>query len=416
MRVRRLSIVTLIALVFGIHGPAGAQVTALDAAAQALRNNPVFVDGAVRVENIPLDVDRLRARARRSDTPIFVAVLPAAAAEETGGEPGRVPATLAQKTGLRGTYAVLVGRSFRAASNVLPTGRAETLATTAFQRNTEVQAVLEDFIDRANQEVASGVSGGSQSGSGTESTEDGGGGAGGGGAVLLLLAVGGGGLYMWSRGRRKKRQAADAKQLAADRQMLQADLSVLGDDVLALEPEVTMHPDARDDYDAGVTRFKSAQAALEYADDQVDLVRVGRVIDEGRYAMARARAVAQGRPPPPPPPELTRPGRHDEPAMELDEAGAPRYSGYGGPMPFYGGGGWFGGGTGLLTGLMLGQMLGGGFGGWGGGYYGGGAQGDGGGGGSDGGDGGGGGGGDWGGGDFGGGDFGGGDFGGGGDF
>ena len=206
--------------------------------------------------------------------------------------------------------------------------------------------------------------------------------------------------------------------MEADRQLLSAELSVLGSDVLELEPQVTMHPDARPDYDAGVTRYKSAQAALKYADDQVDLVRVERVIDEGRYAMDRARAHIEGRQPPPPPEKLTRPGRHDEPAMDLDDEGAPVYVGRGGMMPWYGGGGWFGGGTGLLTGLMLGQMLGGGFGGWG--YGGGWGHG-----GHEGGDGGGGdsgeaggdwGGGDWGGGDFGGGDFGGGDFGGGGDF
>ena len=183
---------------------------------------------------------------------------------------------------------------------------------------------------------------------------------------------------------------------------------------MELEPDVSLHPDARPDYDAGVTRYQSAKAALEYADDRIDLVRVERVIDEGRYAMARARAVIDGRPAPPPPESLAQPGRHGEPPIELDDQRQPVYAGYGGG--WYGGGGWFGGGSGgLLTGLLLGQMLGGGWGGgWGGGYYGG--QDDGGGdsgGGDSGGDWGGG---DFGGGDFGGGDFGGGDFGGGGDF
>ena len=107
-----------------------------------------------------------------------------------------------------------------------------------------------------------------------------------------------------------------------------------------------------------------------------------------------------GRPPPEPPPELRRPGRHGEPAVDLDDDRRPLYAGYAGPYQV----GWFGGG-GLFNGLLLGALLGG-FGGWGwggttvineGDTY---VDGDGGGG-------------DFGGGDFGGGDFGGGDFGGG---
>jgi hypothetical protein len=183
--------------------------------------------------------------------------------------------------------------------------------------------------------------------------------------------VGGLGLLLWSRRRRREVEARDRRDTAADRQLVQAELSVLGDDVLALEPDVALHPDARPDYDAGVTRYRSGQAAMEYADDRVDLVRVQRVVDEGRYAMARARARIEGREPPAPPEDLRRPGRRDEPALDLDDRGTPVYVGYGG-MPWYGGG-WFGGGGGLLTGLLLGEVLGGGWGGggWAGGWGGG---------------------------------------------
>jgi len=409
--VRRLSILLISTLVAVVHlgAPAGAQVTALDAAASALRNNPVYVDsGAERARDV--DADRLRNRIRQGGSPIFVAVLPASAVAEAGGDVNRLPTVLAQRVGLQGTYAVVSGSSFRAGSNVLPTGQAGTLATASFQARSGdgVGAVLDTFVDRVNS-AGAGSSAAPSGNSGNDTGSDGGGGSGSGG-LLLLLALGGGGFFLWSRSRSKTKRAEAAKEYAADRQLLQAELSVLGQDVIELEPNVTIHPDARPDYDAGVTRYQSAQAALEYADDQVDLVRVERVIDEGRYAMARARARIDGREPPPPPENLTRPGRHDEPALDVDERGEPVYVGYGG-MPWYGGGGWFGGGSGLLTGLMLGQMLGGGYGGWG--HYGGG-HGDGG---NDGGDSGnGGGGGDWGGGGFGGGDFGGGDFGGGGDF
>mgnify|MGYP000005730221 CR=1 FL=1 len=379
---------------------AAAQVSSLDAAASALRSNPVYVDGSAELAG-DIDADRLRSRIRGGESPIFVAVLPASA-----GDANQMPTELANKVGLRGTYAVVTGRSFRAGSNVLPTGQAGALATASFQARSDsgVGSVLETFVDRVN-EAASGQSAGGGTASGGDTRESSGSGSG--GILLVLLLLAGGGFFIWSRSKSKARRAEEARQYAADRQLLQAELSVLGQDVMDLEPDVSLHPDARPDYDAGVTRYQSAKAALEYADDRIDLVRVERVIDEGRYAMARARAVIDGRQPPPPPESLAQPGRHGEPPIELDDDRQPVYAGYGGG--WYGGGGWFGGGSGVLTGLMIGSMLGGGWGGgWGGGYYGGGDGGD------SGGDSGGGG--DWGGGDFGGGDFGGGDFGGGGDF
>ena len=141
--------------------------------------------------------------------------------------------------------------------------------------------------------------------------------------------------------------------------MVEAELSVLGDDVVGLADVVALHPEARADYDAGVSRYRAAVAALESARDQIDLVRLERVIQEGSYAMARVRARVDGRPPPAPPESLQRPGHHGEPPVSLDEHAAPMY--VGGQYPFYGGG-WFGGGSGLFTGLLLGSALGGGWG------------------------------------------------------
>lgn len=419
MVMRRIGLVLvalLLVLVAGV-GVAGAQST-VDQAANTLRSDPVYVDPAAERAS-QVDAGRLRDLIRGGDTPIFVAVLPAAAVDEAGGDAGRLAALVGQRVGLAGTYAVLAGNSFRAASNVIPTRTVASLASSSFQSASGEgpQAVLVRFIDRV-QDVASaaGSSSGSGSGSdvvpsGDEATADEGS-DGGGTGLLVLLLVGGVVLavVMTSRGRKKKEAAR--QRAAADRQELGAELSVLASDVVTLEDQVDLHPDARPDYDAAVMRYQAAQAAIERADDDVDFVRVRRVIDEGRYAMNRARAIVEGREPPAPPADLTRPGSHNEPPIQVDEQGQPFYAGAG--MPFYGGGGWFGGGGGLLTGLLLGSMLGGGFGGWGGGYYGGGGYGGGEGGGDGGGDGGDGGdgGGDWGGGDFGGG-FGGGDFGGG---
>jgi hypothetical protein len=417
-----LTVLTL-ALTVALGGPAGAQTTVVDRAAQELRRAPVYVDPAAERPISSSAAQDLRNRIAAGPSPIFVAVLPAAAVAEAGGDVNQLPSVLGQRVGLQGTYAVVAGDSFRAGSTSLPGGQAGALATSSFQAQSAAgtEAVLRTFVDRVNQARTSGTSASTGSGGNggfdrpTSTTSSGSGGT----VLLLVILAAGVGLFVWSRRRRQREEQEDRRETAADRQMLQAELSVLGDDVLALEPDVTTHPEARADYDAGVTRYKSAEAALESADDRVDLVRVQRVVEEGRYAMARARARIDGREPPPPPQPLQRPGRRDEPALDLDERGTPVYVGYGG-MPWYGGG-WFGGGGGggLLTGLMLGEMLGGGgWGrGWGGGGWGGGGWGDGDddrggsddGGASAGGDwGGGAGGGDWGGGDFGGGDFGGG--------
>ena len=142
---RRLWIALVPLLLVLVAGPAGAQVSALDAAASALRSTPVYVDDAAeRARDV--DVDRLRALIRRGDRPIFIAILPASAANDAGGSVNEVPAALARKVGLRGTYGVVTGTSFRAGSTDLPTGLAATLATDAFQerRDDGVGAVLED--------------------------------------------------------------------------------------------------------------------------------------------------------------------------------------------------------------------------------------------------------------------------------
>jgi hypothetical protein len=78
-------------------------------------------------------------------------------------------------------------------------------------------------------------------------------------------------------------------------------------------------------------------------------------VDEATYAMARARAIIDGRTPPPPPPVLQRAGTRGEPAVRLDDRMNPTY--VGSTAPFRSG--WFVGGGGLFGGLLLGSMFGG---------------------------------------------------------
>jgi hypothetical protein len=143
--------------------------------------------------------------------------------------------------------------------------------------------------------------------------------------------------------------------------MTRAELSVLADDVLRLEPQIVLKPEARNDYEAALHRYRVAQAALDDTTAPVDLVRVQRVVDEASYSMSRAKAILDGRKPPPPPDGLQQPGRHGEPAVVLDDRNEPRY--VDSPASFQSG--WFSFGPGLFGGLLMGSMLSGGFG-WGG--------------------------------------------------
>src|SRR3954469_1937478 len=159
-------------------------------------------------------------------------------------------------------------------------------------------------------------------------------------------------------GRPRGRSRSAARQEQVNPQMTRAELSVLADDVLRLEPQVALHPEAREDFEAATHRYRVAQAAVEHAQSSDDLVRVQRVVDEATWAMARARAAIDGRPPPAPPAQLQRPGPRGEPAVALDDRDSPTY--VGSPAPFRSG--WFGGG-GLLGGMFFGPLIGG-FGGW----------------------------------------------------
>jgi hypothetical protein len=144
-----------------------------------------------------------------------------------------------------------------------------------------------------------------------------------------------------------------------NRALLRAELDVLADDVLRLEPQVALKEEARNDYESAAHRYRVAQAALDQTSDAVDLGRVQRVVDEATWAMARARAIVEGRPPPSPPPPLQRRGPGGEPPVAVDDQDEPSY--IGSPASFRSG--WFAGGTGLFGGLLLGSVLGG-FGSW----------------------------------------------------
>lgn len=383
--------------------PAATAGLTLPQVAQKLETNAVYVapDAEVRV-----DASRVRREIDAVDAgSVYVAVLP-----DRAGDPTEVLRTLIDDVGRNGTYAVIVGKHFRAGSDVVK--GAGDLATAAIDAHGDEGATptLVDFVDR--------VADRKQHPDGTPS------GAGWAFPALLLLGLV---LFLATRSRGRHRQntaeLADVKSVAHD------DLMALADDVQRLETQVHGNAAAQAAYDRAIQSYGDASSAFDRARTPKEMSRVGQSLEDGRYQMAVAQAALEGRQAParrapcffdprhgpsardvlwaPPGGSLRKVPACAADAQRIEQGLEPqtRQIAYGGrTIPYYFAppmfGGYFGG---FLPGLLVGEMLGGPFG-WGGGWYGGGW--------------------DSGGGSFGGGgdfsggfgDFGGGDFGGGGDF
>jgi hypothetical protein len=398
-----MHLVLLILALLLVLAPGAAAQSAVDQAAQALESDPVYVDSQARNVLSADEADALRRRIEQEAPGLRIAILPRAA-----GEPNDVTRELRSQLG--GSVATVVGNAFR----VDGSPEVEDAATAAFEANRGegVAAVLLDFVDRVG---GAGTSGGTDGGDG--------GGVGAGGIILLGLAGAGGAAVLVSRRRRRREEEAEFAEVKDN---ARDDLVALGEDIRALDLDIEMpnvSPAARSDYEQAVNAYDRADSAWEVARRPEDLEPVGAALEEGRWAMASAKARLEGRQPP----ERRSPcffdPRHGPSSREVEwapyggeprmvpacEADAQRVERGDDPearevtlggerMPYWAAGpmyapfmgGFFG--AGILPGLFIGTMLGDV---WdtpdtGGGDFGGG--------------------GDWGGGDFGGGDFGGGDF------
>jgi hypothetical protein len=378
---------------------------------------------------------RLRDLIAESDAgPIYIAVLPASARDEAGGDPTAGLREIARQLREPGVYAAVIGDSFRAGSLGADVPASNLARESLDAHATDgTYAVLADFARRVGDVRA-----------GAGSSGDGAADRGGGGfpVVLLLLLALPLAAFALSRRRRRKREEEYARaELEEVKQVAREDLVALGDDIRALDLDVQM-PDAdseeRTHYGQAVESYTQAAQALDRVRRPEDIERVTSALEEGRWAMSAAKAELAGREAPERRPPCFFDPRHGPSVDEVEwspPGGQPRavpvcaadlqrvhdgmdpearHVPVGGQMvPYWQAGpaylpwagGFFGGG--LLPGLFIGSILGGGMG-----LFGGAAAGEafa-----SEGGDFGGGEFGDFGGGDFGGGDFG--DFGGGGDF
>jgi hypothetical protein len=388
-RLRSLSLLAAVLAAFAHTASVSAQVDAagtLHRATEALRSSPVYIDPHAERAISPGDTARLRtAIGRYNAGPLFIAVLPSSAADETGGDPGAALRELALSVAQTGTYAAVIGNSFRAGATagVLPQGTAGALAAQALRakRGAGTESVLEDFIRRVGQARAGGAGGADRRG--------GSGGSGFPTALLLVLLAIPAALFGLRRWRRAKRQRADFERV---RRVARDDLIALGDDIRRLDLDVEMpnaRADAKQHYALAVDRYSQAEEALERARRPEDLEGVTNKLEEGRWAMAAAAAELEGRPPPErrlpcffdprhgpsvTDVEWAPPGGQPRPvpacaadALRIQEGGEPsvrQVAMGGGMVPYWQAGSafapWAGGffGGGLLPGFFLGTMIG----------------------------------------------------------
>jgi hypothetical protein len=274
------------ALVFACSAQAG---PIINRAAVALRANPVYVDPSAELSISAADQQRLRQTIDTAGAgPVYIAILPAAAELEAGGNPDGVLQTLHGQLGQKGTYAVVVGRHFRAGSEgVLPRGVAGQLATEALDahRSEGVTATLVDFVDR----VAAARQGGGTGGRGSGSP-------GAGGSVLIGLLIAAAVAFLIFRAvngrRRQQAELAEVKAAAHD------DLIALADDVQKLEEPAASNPSAKAEYTQALDCYDTATRSYDRATQPRQLEAVTSALEEGRYHMSAAEAVLAGRTPP----------------------------------------------------------------------------------------------------------------------
>jgi hypothetical protein len=385
---RPLSLISTLVIALAPAAPAHAQGT-LSEAAQALRDSSVYVDPDAERALSDDEVERLRTLiADTGAGPMYLTILPASARDEAGGDPSAALREIAEELREPGTYAGIIGDSFRAGSAGVDVP-ASDLARASLEAHAAdgTFAVLEDFVRRVGEARAGG------------GTSGGGGDDGGGGFPVVLLLLLGVPLAFIGLGRirqRKREQERERSEFDEVRQVAREDLVALGDDIRALDLDVEMpgaDAEGRQHYDQAVERYTDAEQALDRARGPADLQPVTSALEEGRWAMEAAKAeLAGGEAPERRPPcffdprhgpsvadaEWAPPGGQPRPVpvcaadlQRIEDGIDPqaREVPYGGQMvPYWAAGpaympwagGFFGGG--LLPGLFIGSMLGGGFG------------------------------------------------------
>ena len=394
--VRRL--VLALTFLFVLSAAPAAQAQVMETAADRLREDSLYIHPSVESALDPAEVRRLEKLVRESSTPMYLAILPSAALEEGGGTDQGAIIKLAQEVGRRGIFALAIvtggERDYFIAGSNFATGdgriRKAANDAVATRRDEGVGPIVIDFVERANALTADAATGAAPEAPAADGVDDAGAGAG------TLILLGGGalaaGAYFVTRRERRRLQGGafeEAKDNARD------DLIALGEDIRSLDIDVEMPGTPKaviDDYSVALAAYERAENAWEAARSPEDLEPVSMALEEGRWAMASAKARLEGEEPPLRRAPCFFDPRHGPSSREVEWAppyGAPRMVPAceadaqrvergedphareimvgGQPTPYWNAGpayapfagGFFGGSTaGLLPSLLVGSMLG----------------------------------------------------------
>jgi hypothetical protein len=290
----------VLCLLVVLAGPAAAGPW-VDRTAGQLRDAPLYVNPSARPTLTPVDRERISARLALAGTPIFVAVLPAQALAEAGGNANDLASQVAASVGKPGTYLVVAGAEEGAGSNTLDPGAAANRARAAFRENPELAAAIFDFIERV--EDAAGTT------PATAPPPEPPPGADPGGDTVLLVLLGAAavvalavGLALTLENRSEQRTLRSGVQLSEAKATSREDLDALASELrnlnVDLQAEEAGNPEAVNQYTRAYEYLERAEEAFDRASSPAHLAQVSSALESGQYAMAAARAMFERRDPP----------------------------------------------------------------------------------------------------------------------
>ncbi|WP_369273606.1 hypothetical protein AB5J55_29920 [Streptomyces sp. R11] len=273
-----------------VTGPPGAHAaTDVSRVAEALRDDPVYVDPAASDQLSSADAEALADKIKDADKPVFIAVLPA-------DQPTRnLLLNLRTETGVTGLYGVRVGDRFDAAadSSVMSRQAVDNLVSSV-QSAGDPKAQLNDFVDSALRNV---------DGTAPASWGDGGGGDGVDAGTLIavgaVLAAGGAGAYTLVKRKRQRHEAEQRAALEKLRVVVDEDITAFGEELdrLDFHPGEPGADDAmRADYESALDAYEKAKRLMDSARKPEDVKAVTQALADGRFSLTQLAARREHRP------------------------------------------------------------------------------------------------------------------------
>ncbi|MCF1599739.1 hypothetical protein, partial [Streptomyces muensis] len=281
--------VTATVAVLTAGAPGAHAATDLSKVAEALREEPVYVDPAASDQLSSADAEALADKIKDADKPVFVAVLPADQPTEN------LLLNLRTETGVTGLYGVRVDDRFDAAADASVMSRqAVNNLVTSVQSAGDPKAQLNDFVDAALRNV---------SGTAPASWSDGSGGDGVDVSGLIaagaVLVAGGAGAYALVKRNRRRHEAERQAALEKLRVVVDEDITAFGEELdrLDFHPAAPEADDAmREDYEHALDSYDQAKRLMDSARKPEDVKAVTQALADGRFSLTQLAARREGRP------------------------------------------------------------------------------------------------------------------------